>query len=1165
VAGFATLQLDDPAADPNESADVTLDELTDLGFFAIQLEALSDADDILSGQTIRFTTVEQADGREVRVVDLIDNNAPGIDTVNSTNVVWLFENLNGGDPIDTSGYFEPGPAASGGYQIGRLWIIEELITNEGGNIEDLFTTLPPAIIRAEFSDAALLDALLSAQPVNRIFEVVSFLELGNISFNDTGIDPDEFIETLTVKLGGQSTIGDITLDDEIAPNTDPDSIAFNELTIESHRSLSDDYFLATEFYDNDNNGVVVAGEDVLPDNINTIGDIGTGAGLELEIVNIDTLNDSVALEGTGSVVGMSPGAELEVGTITYDSNDAGTVVELNVEGENDVTIASVDTTDTDILAIATANNLTGGATLIAPGASPAFNLDNTEGWTLTGGGNMVAGSATNAGVVGDELSLIDADTSTGNLDFGVVADIDGSDDEEEDFNGDGDEGDAFEDANIAFAFNSGTGVTNMTLGTANGRTPTLEAGSTWQFDLADADPEGSSLTITDDVIFQPSPPLPADPTTLRMIGVPVIIDGTVDFTQITLDFDSATTVWVPAGNTLVLTVDQVLELAGIGVHIFGEGTTEIIGDGTDTDLVGDAFRQFVDTVNIDASAVTLDTTPPAPDDADDTFIINVGFAVNDDGDLVGHNVTGTANDDAIDLGLGDDTVTGGAGDDQLLGRAGADTFIVDAGTDSIADLGGAFDPGPNDPDADVLIVLAGATADAQVQENFVATSETTNAGTANLSRTTSTADGSIDVSAAGGPNGYNLTGSSDNALSVDYLTGSAQDDVINGGNSAQSAAAAIDILTGGGGEDTFQFNISLGGGLIFSIENTTDGVDQEVLDIDDVAAVDDNDEELVITLTINGIPFVRTINDTTNGSNVDFGSSASVANAVVASINALGLATISASANGDNDVVITGDPGVNVTLAVTSFTGTNAGLTVVSVDGTDEAQVTEVTVSGAATVGDEYTLTINYQEPASGQSAIITSVATDPASNAAALEAAITDDAEITPSVAGAVITITDDIDDNGGFTVTPSFVASFAGSGASNDPDQAFASVFADVITDFDEAEDVVEFVNTGDGAEMEDGSNSNYDEDAGHDTYALALAEAIAEFTANSGDLQYYLTSADDFDGVGGTGTVEGQEGGGLLFFDANLDGSVDGVITLLGVDSSSFDDSNITAITV
>jgi hypothetical protein len=112
-------------------------------------------------------------------------------------------------------------------------------------------------------------------------------------------------------------------------------------------------------------------------------------------------------------------------------------VTLDVEGANDVNITSVDTSDVDIDAITTdTTGFTG--TLTAPGASPAFMLDNTETLTFTNSNDTseensvisLGSTATpNAGVAGNELSFITATTFDGVLDLGIVSSIDSNDDD----------------------------------------------------------------------------------------------------------------------------------------------------------------------------------------------------------------------------------------------------------------------------------------------------------------------------------------------------------------------------------------------------------------------------------------------------------------------------------------------------------------------------------------------------------------------------------------------------------------------------------------------------------------------------------------------------------------------------------------------------------------
>ncbi|MFZ2872642.1 beta strand repeat-containing protein, partial [Zavarzinia sp.] len=205
-----------------EDNDVTLDVATDLGFFTVALTDIANADS-LAGQTIRFQTVAQAE-RDIRVGSEFygqdtDGTANHLDTTSSTNVVWLFNNITA--PVDTSGYDA---------EIGRLWLTDDLITNEGGLVESLFTTLPSTILRVDFADLTALNILLASNTVNRTVEFVNFTALGSLTFSDVGATPEEHIQNLTLKLGGEVTMGNILVDDVVAaPGTDPDSVFFDTL------------------------------------------------------------------------------------------------------------------------------------------------------------------------------------------------------------------------------------------------------------------------------------------------------------------------------------------------------------------------------------------------------------------------------------------------------------------------------------------------------------------------------------------------------------------------------------------------------------------------------------------------------------------------------------------------------------------------------------------------------------------------------------------------------------------------------------------------------------------------------------------------------------------------------------------------------------------------
>lgn len=151
-------------------------------------------------------------------------------------------------------------------------------------------------------------------------------------------------------------------------------------------------------------------------------------------------------------------------------------------------------------------------------------------------------------------------------------------------------------------------------------------------------------------------------------------------------------------------------------------------------------------------------------------------------------IRGGAGADSLVGGAGNDQLFGGAGNDTMTGGAGIDRFNVDAGVDVVTDLGAGA--------VDVLIVSAGATVQAQLVADWVASSASSNVGVANLLA------GGFDVSlaAALGSVGWNVSNAGEAAAVT--LIGSARADVLTGGLGA-------DTLNGGAGNDT----LIDGGGL----------------------------------------------------------------------------------------------------------------------------------------------------------------------------------------------------------------------------------------------------------------------------------------------------------------------------------------------------------------
>ncbi len=153
---------------------------------------------------------------------------------------------------------------------------------------------------------------------------------------------------------------------------------------------------------------------------------------------------------------------------------------------------------------------------------------------------------------------------------------------------------------------------------------------------------------------------------------------------------------------------------------------------------------------------------------------------------------GGSGNDTLNGGADADSLVGGAGNDQLTGGAGADSFRVDAGADSITDLAAGG--------LDVLIIEAGATANATVVGNWTASSGSSNAGNALV-----TAAGfNVNLTAVGGSAGWGLSNSGN--LRAVSLTGSVNDDVITGGGGADTLRGGLgaDALIGGAGNDVLQ-------------------------------------------------------------------------------------------------------------------------------------------------------------------------------------------------------------------------------------------------------------------------------------------------------------------------------------------------------------------------
>jgi len=1139
------------------AADVSLGDLTatlhsNLGQFSITLNDIDSTGlaNELAGQTIRFSTAAQAE--RAIIVQGVDAAAPYVagDPERDTNVVWLFDTITG---TATAGKINTHDYDAG---LGRVWVNDVLVN--GKNVEDIFSS--PSAIQANpttglinlnsstiirvVNTGDLTQLLPEDLSVSRTLEVESFTALAaGLIFSN----PDKLVdvENLTLDLGGAVTIGAISIDDIVAAQIRNDN-HFGTLTINSKLAgpVVDNYLLPENFDPQIN---------AYPTAVNTLGAISSGA-TRSELANV-TINTFLAGQG----VGLNTGTITFVETTNLITNPSlNSLATLTLTGNKNVNIQSVDTSDVDITAL-TVNTLGYSGVLTAPGTSPALLLDNTQTLTFVNDGGapefpwvdpdgagplppvanpggsdgvITLGNATNAGVAGNELSFINAAGYDGNLNLGVIAQIDGTND---DLNGDGDFLDVGE--NRAFTLTTGQGITTATLAAANSRTPTLKDGSEWLFNYTGA-AVGSSLRITPSAVFETG-------GTLKLTNVPLIIEGGVNLSNL-VDKAATTTVTeglfitggsieVLAGATLTLTAHQVDALRVGGVDIVGAGSLHVTGDASNL-----ALGANIKTLDVDISAVTLIATPAAGFDVDATVSLTLPGATVGLNTGLAQTVLGSANADAITTVNGvNNTITGGAGNDTLTGgtggATGGNTYRVDAGTDTLVGLS----------TGDVVNVSAGATANAALgvaaatAGNFTATAATVNNGTAVLTDADVSLDSSINVSAATGANGFTLTGGTGNAQGADLLIGSSKADILNGGNNNQTAAAAKDTLTGNAGADVFAFNVQTSTPVTLTDTTTTPNIDRENIQ---VATEPTANGTLIVHYTLNGVA---------PGSDVTVNLLDADTAAVASGKIALAMAAVPGftAVNVGDTSAVQGPNGSSLT--IDSAGGGTSGATTTLSNGTDQAQVDRINLgTGVITPTEKYAVAITLAGGATSTIFTYTAVAGDDAQDVAVGLALLIDpngDLAATASAAGGVwgVNVTDSNPDNGGFTTVTTTTGGFDGSGASNIGATLLAT--ADVITDFLSGTDKVDL-------NLVAGSATNYAEAAAATDYATALAAADL---AMNNVVQYYLTSIPDDAGTAGV-----NEATGLLFFDANRDGNVDGVISLTGVDQASFAATDIIA---
>lgn len=1032
----------------------------------------------------------------------------GTDT-DGTNVVWLFTDPTaipaGG--VETRGYSA---------DIGRVWFSDQLV--DGQNVEMLFTRLDNQILRVEYTG----DFELIARPIDRVVEIVAFTQLPNgLTFND--LDEQGFVRNLKIDLGGDVNIGSLNLDNVIGPNVVGDA-TFQTLTINSFLATTQGSRLMPETWRDG---------DAPPAGPNVIGDISGGA--------VHSLTDVILVNGTVEVGAVTN--DLEIRTITFSSPTANDTANLTLIGAGEITVKALNAgaNITGIIIDDAAPGFTGTADI--NGGSPAIYGTGLESITIKA---MTVGATINIGW--DEAGPDDSDLYPGIASSALTA-FDASD-----FLGTLNV--QFSEVNSEeFTFTAGWGETTVIL---DGDME-LAATGEWVFNLSNVlDTGNSTLTITNEVDF-------SNGGSLTIIGPhgsapALIIEDDVDLSLVDLTLIDIETIVVAEGHSLTLSVEQLSALP-VGLNVVGSGTVFVVGE-VDTDSVNVADRTVdlaqIRTVGVDLSGLT-NAGVAVPQAYDVIVALPADGAIDDNSDPVGYNLIGSPFNDAITGSAGDDTIDGGAGDDTITGGFGNDTFLVTAGEDIITDLV-SFGL-----EEDVLVVSAGATANAENIQIFVATADTRNAGTANLS---TAANGAIDMTLAGGPNGYNLTGTDDQ---TNQLVGSAFADVINGGNNV--AWQPGDILTGNGGNDRFVFNIDASDPVQVTQDTTTPGLDVEIWDIG-AFTTDAADNTITVTFRNNGNTgsFVITAG---NAPVLNTADNDAIGARLATELTSRGLASTYNPAT--DELTVTGTPGQGV--EIIGIVGAAPGVGDVGTfnadtaeaatsDDGDVAQVTTVTIGGAvedpawtATAGETYTIsvTVRLDIGTTTYDAEYVAVGTEnEAALAAALEtelaALVAGDAEVGTAVAGRVITITDSKPDNGGFTVSLTTASGIASTGASQLlVGDATDLPTADIITDFTAGQDTLSFEG------MAAGSGANFASAGVQADYTTAFAAAN---TALGGAVSYYMTHIVATPGEAVAGVIAEGETIGLLFFDANGNGDADGVVQLVGVTNADINFSAIVA---
>ncbi|MBL1269839.1 MAG: hypothetical protein COA87_019245, partial [Halomonas sp.] len=553
---------------------VALDAATDLGNFTVLLDGAT-------AQLIGFATEEQADGQAVEATGTGEHS-----------IAWLFNALVN-KPLDASNYDG---------DITRLYINDQLVVSDP-DIESYYEGLSQLIEIINIQFTGDLDDLLETIALQRTFEVQAYADLENGLALVDG-DDQRFLENIDIEMGGQVTIGDISLDNIIGTDVEGDD-SFGTLTISSELFDFDaphgpGNALAPQEWAGD-------GSQVTPDAINTIGNISSGTERnDLRTVVLKT-------GGLIDAAGGDSGAALDIQTITFAGDDtvdtSGDTVDtatLELQGDNDITVKSIDAGgldfELDTSSFSGTYTLTGGSPALI-GTSHIDIFDNSGlvidpgGIEGEGGGplqpfpinenlaviNLGVDSAisdaltANPGIVAPTLETLDATFFAGELNVHLS------------------------EVAQSFVFTSGQGQTTVVL---NGENLALETGGSWTFNMSSfgqGQGEGEGLGEVSQLVFTEAVALNGGSLTLNLGSNTVLIAGQTTFANLDELTITGGTLEVAAGASITLTAEQADNL-----DITGEGEVFITELGDEpVDLSGIQNTGGGTVTLADAAAITL--------------------------------------------------------------------------------------------------------------------------------------------------------------------------------------------------------------------------------------------------------------------------------------------------------------------------------------------------------------------------------------------------------------------------------------------------------------------------------------------------------------------------------------------------------------------------------